>query len=127
LVIGKYGAKSMEESVTPSTKPCTDSSQRAAGQRTTTMRSRDKYDPPHLRYWLVAVRPLEETAILKRSIELIKGNGAARLPEPRTAALDHHLRQYAAQAVTDDDHLIECGIRTARVEEPPSPQQGLSQ
>jgi hypothetical protein len=67
----------------------------------------DEDDPAHFRHGLIAKGLSEELAVFLRPRDVVDGLFPDGLPEARTASLDHHLRQDAAKAVTDDDHSVE--------------------
>ena len=102
-------------------------SKTAAGKRAAAMGGRDEDDPAHLRHGLVEERLLQELAFLGRADDLVDGTCADRLPEPRSAALDHHLGQDAAKAVAHDDHPVEGRVRAIGIEDSTRPPQGLPQ
>ena len=91
------------------------------------MGGRDEDDPAHLRHRLVKERLLQEPAVVGRAVKLVDGPCADRLPEPGSARLDHHLRENAAQAVADDDHLVQGYVRAIRIEDPTCATEGLPQ
>src|SRR5579864_385590 len=107
----------------PGAEPYADSSERAAGERAAAMRSRDEHNTAHLRNRLVAEHLTQELAVSGRTGDFVDGSRADRLPETRSAALNHHLRQDAAQAVTDDDNPVKSRVRAVGIELLTSPPQ----
>ena len=106
---------------------CTKLSKTAAGKWAAAMRGRDEDDPAHLGHGLIEERLSQELAFLWRSDDLVDWTRADSLPEPRSATLDHHLRQDAAQAVAHDDHSVEGRVRAIGIEDSTRPPQGLPQ
>ena len=106
---------------------CTKLSKTAAGKWAAAMGGRDEDDPAHLWHGFVEERLSQELAFLGRSDDLVDRTRADSLPEPRSATLDHHLRQDAAKAVAHDDHSVEGRVRAIGIEDSTRPPQGLPQ
>ena len=108
-------------------EPCTKLSKTAAGKWAAAMGGRDEDDPAHLWHGLVEECLSQGPAFLGRFDDLVDWTRTDSLPEPRSAALDHHLRQDAAKAVAHDDHSVEGRVRTIGIKDSTRPPQGLPQ
>ena len=117
----------LAEPVWPPAEPCTKLSKTAAGKWTAAMGGRDEDDPAHLWHGLVEECLSQEPAFLGWADDLVDRTRADSLPEPRSAALDHHLRQDAAEAVAHDDHSVEGRVRAIGIKGSTRPPQRLPQ
>ena len=127
LVVRQEHFLGLAEPVGPPAEPCTKLSKTAAGKWAAAMGGRDEDDPAHLWHGLVEECLSQGPAFLGRFDDLVDWTRADSLPEPRSAALDHHLRQDAAKAVAHDDHSVEGRVRAIGIEDSTRPPQGLPQ